>query len=61
MTKTYAARRLLALGPLTFREFYEITGWRYKQAQSVIERLLEREEIRRISERGTNHYLYGLV
>lgn len=27
MTKTYAARQLLALGPLSFAEFVEITGW----------------------------------
>jgi hypothetical protein len=27
MTRTHAAQRLLAHGPLTFREFVEITGW----------------------------------
>lgn len=27
MTRTYAAKRLLEHGPLTLREFTEITGW----------------------------------
>jgi DNA-binding HxlR family transcriptional regulator len=27
MTRTHAALQLLALGPLQFREFREITGW----------------------------------
>jgi len=27
MTKRHAALQLLALGPLQFREFVEITGW----------------------------------
>jgi hypothetical protein len=27
MKRTYAAARLLELGPLTFRDFRDITGW----------------------------------
>ena len=36
MTHTHAALQLLALGPLTFREFVAVTGWPYKTARGVI-------------------------
>jgi hypothetical protein len=36
MTRAHVAQRLLALGPLSFREFREITGWPYKTARWVI-------------------------
>lgn len=40
MTRTYAALRLLELGPLTFREFAEITGWPVKASRRVWKHLL---------------------
>ena len=40
MTRTYAALRLLELGPLTFREFAEITGWPVKASRRIWKHLL---------------------
>ena len=39
MTRTYAARKLLALGPLTLREFADITGWPYRVVRGTISHL----------------------
>ena len=36
MTRTYIAKRLLEHGPLTFREFREITGWSPKLATKTL-------------------------
>lgn len=36
MTRTYAAKRLLEHGPLTFGQLVEITGWTYAQVSSVL-------------------------
>ena len=36
MTRVSIASKLLAHGPLTFREFLEITGWPYKTARQTI-------------------------
>lgn len=41
MTRTHAARALLAHGPLTLAEFLEITRWPYRAAQSTLSRLIE--------------------
>lgn len=40
MTRSYAARRLLEHGPLTFAEFTEITGWRKGIAGNVLQKLM---------------------
>jgi hypothetical protein len=40
MTRHYAAARLLALGPLTFRDFHIITGWPFQEAQWVLAELV---------------------
>ena len=50
MTRAHAARGLLADGPLSFREFHEMTGWPYKVARKVISYLQESGAI--VSERG---------
>jgi hypothetical protein len=39
VTRTYAARKLLALGPLQFSEFVAITGWPYRACRGVISHL----------------------
>ncbi len=39
MTRAYAARKLLELGPLEFREFVAITGWPYRVCRGVISHL----------------------
>jgi len=36
MTRRHAALQLLALGPLQFREFVEITGWPPRVCTSVL-------------------------
>ena len=41
MTRIYAATRLFELGPLTFAEFTEITGWSRAQADKTMIKLLE--------------------
>jgi len=41
MTKTYAAKRLLEHGPLTFGEFVTVTGWPYSKARKTISYLQE--------------------
>lgn len=41
MTKTHAARQLLALGPLTFGQFEEITGWPADACRWVLSYLVD--------------------
>lgn len=36
MPRTYAAARLLEHGPLTMREFVEVTGWPYRACRRTI-------------------------
>lgn len=50
MTRTYAAHQLLKLGPLTFPELREITGWSKKALDCTIFELRKRG---RISVSGT--------
>jgi len=61
MTRTYAAKRLLEHGPLTFKEFEEITGWENRICWRALTRLLEQNIARRKSEPGTHCYLYELT
>jgi hypothetical protein len=44
MTRVHAARRLLEHGPLTFREFHEITGWPRLVAVRALWNLVESGE-----------------
>ena len=41
MTRTYAARQLLALGPLSFGQFTEITGWPAAVCRRVLSYLVD--------------------
>lgn len=41
MTRTHAARQLLALGPLSFAEFVAITGWPIKACRRVLSYLVD--------------------
>jgi predicted transcriptional regulator len=43
MTYTYAAKRLLEHGPLTFTEFREITGWMRRTCEVALRNLIETE------------------
>jgi hypothetical protein len=42
-TRMHAARQLLRLGPLTFSEFVEITGWPVKTCRGVLSYLVDRQ------------------
>lgn len=44
MSRTHAARMLLALGPLSFRDFHAITGWTARQCTRVLNNLHDRGE-----------------
>lgn len=60
MTRSYAARKLLEHGPLTFAEFREITRWTYDQARKVLEYLQETGAV--VAERcGPHRNLYRLA
>jgi len=41
MTRTYAAKRLLEHGPLSFREFVEITGWPSRKCTRTLNCLMD--------------------
>lgn len=45
MTRAYAARRLLEHGPISFKEFLEITNWPYQKARNTIKHLAEKGDI----------------
>jgi len=46
MTRTYAGRKLLEHGPLTFKQFVEITGWPKNTAADCLTRLRRNSAIR---------------
>jgi len=56
MTKTYATIQLLRHGPLSMREFIEITGWTQKQARHALHHLIDNCGIVERVKRG----VYGL-
>ena len=39
MTRTYAAKRLFEHGPLTCKEFHEITGWTKQKAYTTLQKM----------------------
>lgn len=45
MTRTYAARMLLAHGPLTRPELVEITGWQQKEVTGVLACLIRTDSV----------------
>lgn len=61
MTRTYAAKRLLEHGPLSFAEFKEITGWTHRTAWRAIERLMQFGQVKPIYRTGYGRRLYQLV
>lgn len=56
MTRTHAARQLLAHGPLTQPEFLEITGWKPKVVSLVTQRLMQTGDVVPVNLSGTRHY-----
>lgn len=59
MCRTYAAKRLLEHGPLTFAEMLEITGWKLKQVDGTLQKLIKQGFVKRMS--GARRRLYGLA
>lgn len=45
MTRTYAAKRLLEHGPLTFANFWAITGWQKEEAKETLDALIEEKKV----------------
>lgn len=45
MTRTHAAKKLLEHGPLTFPEFWAITGWDKEEAKDILASLVAHREI----------------
>lgn len=60
MSRAHAARQLLALGPLTFREFVEITGWPRRAARYWLDVLIKACEVVR-QQSGRRGYMFGLA
>ena len=61
MTHAYAACMLLEHGPLTFREFHEITGWSEPVADKIIRILLKRRHIERVVLPECHRWAYRLA
>jgi hypothetical protein len=59
--RAYIARRLLEHGPLTRREFREITGWPNDDVGQALYQLAEEGEVRKVTRPGTPHYVYELA
>lgn len=60
MTHTYAIRRLLEHGPLTFAELVEITGWERDNLTDVLRHMAKRGTIRRTFAKGCHRFIYRL-
>lgn len=52
MSKTYAARRLLEHGCLSFMDFWSITGWTKDDAQQALADLVKAGEVTKIQHNG---------
>jgi hypothetical protein len=61
MTRAYIARQLLKHGPLTQRQFKEITGWSAKHAEDTIHSLYRHRKVLRFVPPGGKQYLYRLA
>lgn len=61
MTRTYAAKRLFEHGPLSFREFVEITGWTVKQCYATINNLQAKRRLNFIYMMGHKARIYALA
>lgn len=55
MTRTYAARQLLALGPLSFGEFVTVTGWPVNSCRRVLSYLVD--DLGEVSRLGRKYQL----
>jgi hypothetical protein len=46
MTRVYCARRLLAIEPISFTEFVDVTGWTVRQCRKTLAYLHELGELK---------------
>lgn len=53
MTRTYAAKRLLEHGPLSFADFVAVTGWTAAQCANALEKLQRQQIVIPNGRRGT--------
>jgi predicted transcriptional regulator len=61
MTRTEAGHRLLALGPLNFTAFHEITGWSKSTAHWVLSHLEKLGIVERYREAGETQHSFRLA
>lgn len=59
--RTYTAKRLLEHGPLTYREFKEITGWPENAVESTLKGLVDTGIAQFSEEAGNRRRLYSLA
>ncbi len=60
MTRQYAAIQLLRHGPLSSREFLDITGWPYRGTIEVMRKLRKRGIIQNLPHNRDGHSVYAL-
>lgn len=61
LSRAHCTRQLLAHGPLTFRDYWQITGWPRSTAWDVLDLLLVRGEVKRMTAPGNPCFLFGLA
>lgn len=61
MTYTHIAKRLLEHGPLTSREFREISGWPKQRVDGALINLVKTSVAVRNQELGSRHWVYRLT
>jgi DNA-binding MarR family transcriptional regulator len=61
VTRTYAVRRLLEHGPLTFAELLDITSWPQWGVEQALESLEKRGFVRRFHVPGCHRNVYRLT
>ena len=60
MTRTYALKRLLEHGALTFHEIIEITGWKKSQAKETLKAMKESGMVEPKRKKGNTRFSYKL-
>lgn len=61
MTRAYALKQLLRLGPLTYREILEITGWKVPRLRNALADLDEAGALRRVNVPGVHRCVYSVL
>jgi hypothetical protein len=61
MTRTYAAKRLLEHGPLTFANFWAITGWQKEEAKEALDTLVKEKKVKVTFDNYHFNPMFGLT